>query len=336
ELTDQANEIFRSIGKQLKRQRELLGLSLDDVVRHTHLRRHYLVALEDGNLAQLPSPVQGRGMLSNYAAFLGVDPEPLLLRFADGLQSRLEASRAATPERQKPERKRRPQSPLVQRLLSIDLIAGVFLVVALGSFLIWGAVRTFSLGTAATTVAPTAPSIADVLLATETATATATFAPPTPTLPEPPAFLPPTATEAAEETPSGDSEENPPPDENGEPAGGQNVTVYITVRQRAWMRVQVDGDVVFDGRVLPGSAYSYTGEERVEVLTGNGAGLQIFFNDQDLGVLGFFGQVVERIFTLDGLQTPTPTSTPTSTATPAVTPTPERSPTPAGTLPALP
>ena len=37
----------------------------------------------------LPSPVQGRGMLKNYADFLGLESDTLLLTFADGLQTGL-------------------------------------------------------------------------------------------------------------------------------------------------------------------------------------------------------------------------------------------------------
>ena len=36
----QTQPIFTERGLQLRRQRELLGLSLDDIERHTHLRRH--------------------------------------------------------------------------------------------------------------------------------------------------------------------------------------------------------------------------------------------------------------------------------------------------------
>jgi hypothetical protein len=109
--------------------------------------------------------------------------------------------------------------------------------------------------------------------------------------------------------------------------GGQEiVAVYVTVRQRAWMQVTVDGDLVFQGRVLPGSAYAYEGEEQVEVLTGNGAGLQIFYNQQDLGLMGDAGQIVQLIFTREGIVQPTPTATLALTPTPrpTVTPAPTR------------
>ena len=81
------------------------------------------------------------------------------------------------------------------------------------------------------------------------------------------------------------------------------------------MRVTVDGEVQFEGRVIPGSAYTFTGDSQVEVLTGNGAGLQVFYNQQNIGLLGEFGQVVNRIFTPQEILLPTPTITMTPTAT---------------------
>jgi cytoskeletal protein RodZ len=51
------------------------------------LRKHYLKALEEGDYNALPSSMQGRGMLSNYAKFLGLDEENLLLQFAEGVQA---------------------------------------------------------------------------------------------------------------------------------------------------------------------------------------------------------------------------------------------------------
>jgi hypothetical protein len=79
--------------------------------------------------------------------------------------------------------------------------------------------------------------------------------------------------------------------------------------------------VVFLGRVLPGSAYQFEGDETVEILTGNGAALQVFFNQVDQGTLGGYGEVVQLVYSAVGVQTPTPTitSTPTETQRPAET-----------------
>jgi cytoskeletal protein RodZ len=311
EETQQSERIFKEIGQDLRRQRELLGLTLEDVARHTHLRAHYLAAFEAGDMNGLPSPVQGRGMLSNYASFLGLDPEPLLLRFADGLQAGLAARQVArgepitrpvaTPANALPPGK-------VRRRFSSDLLIGILLVVALGAFVLWGAIRIFSMR-AETEVAPTSQSIADILLITATPTLTPTLPAVTPSLPAPAELFPTaviTDVVALQSTLLAGG-------------GAETVAVYVTVRQRTWMRVTVDGQVVFQGRVLPGSAYAYEGNDTIEILTGNGGGLQLFYNQQDLGIMGEIGQIVQRIFTREGVLTPTPTLTPETTPSPLPT-----------------
>ena len=303
---------FAEIGQKLRSQREVLGLSLDDVERHTHLRTFFLKALEAGDFDQLPSPVQGRGMLSNYAEFLGMNPEPLLLKFAEGLQRRLAIRQAAQqqkqPSRPRPDsRPRRPPS-LLQRFFTTEFLLGGSLVILLIGFALWAAIRVFALRSEEQP-APTAPSIAAVLLATPTATPPASPAPSTPTIPVP------------TPAPAQPTQESLPP-----PATTASIQVYVTVRQRAWMRVLVDGKIQFEGRVIPGSAYQYTGEDKVEILAGNGAALQVFFNQNDLGLMGQFGEVVHQVYTLQGVQTPTPTITTTSTPTERATRTPRGTP----------
>ena len=319
--------IFAGIGLRLRRQRELLGLSLEDVERHTHLRHHYLVALEAGKLEGLPSPVQGRGMLNNYAAFLGLDPESLLLRFADGLQARLVARQAAQKSSRPAARHRKATLPApLRRILSMDIVIGGAIALLLIIFIGWGAMRIMAMRNQQSPTS-TAPSIAEVLLATATPTITLTPLPVTPTNPASQLLPPPAmATDALSGQPF--------------PANAEGkVLIYVTVRQRAWMRVLVDGKAEFEGRVAPGTAFTYVGESQVEILTGNGAAIQVFYNQRDLGPLGTFGQVVDRIFTLQGIFTPTPTITPTPTETLPVTPTSPSTATPQpgqATAPALP
>jgi hypothetical protein len=120
------------------------------------------------------------------------------------------------------------------------------------------------------------------------------------------------------------------------------VQVLLTVLQRALVQVKVDGETVLNRRVIPGSAYTFNGKQQVEVLTSNGAALQVFYNGADQGLLGLFGQVVLRVFTPQGIITPTPTITPTRppTQVPTATPAPTETISPnlpnAPTLPPLP
>jgi len=88
------------------------------------------------------------------------------------------------------------------------------------------------------------------------------------------------------------------------------------------VRVTVDGEEAFSGRVTPGDSYPFEGEDQVEILTGNGAALRVTFNGDDLGLMGNLGEVVSVIYTAAGIATPTPTPIPTITPTPRVTITP--------------
>ncbi len=277
-----SGEIFVEIGQKLLNQREMLGFSLEEVERNIHVRLHYLRALEAGDLQGLPSPVQGRGMLNNYANFLGLDPDPLLLRYADGLQEQLAAKQATRPRPQvdRPDRPARP-NPFT-RVLSSDFMIGGVLVVALAVFIIWGVIRINSLRS---TPAPsvTVPSVAEALLETPPG---AEEISPTPSLtPTPLGTLQVAPPPVEVEVTSPEGEETAIDGTPSLDAGGA-IQLSVSVIQRAWMRVIVDGEIEFEGRVIPGSAYQFSGQERIELLTGNGAALQLFFNENDLGVSG--------------------------------------------------
>ena len=301
---------FKKIGETLKSQRETLELTIDDVAQYTHLRIPYLKALEAGEINSLPSPVQGRGMLNNYAGFLGLDTDQILLEFADGLQSRF--AEKTPPVQTRPARSQPKSSRIERKLLSRDLVIGIILALSLVVFIIWGTIQVTTIRSEED-IEPTAPSIADVLLPSATPILNPTS---TPTIVSP----------VSEKNQSGDSPEEVFIEETQDVVFISDVTegpvqVQIVAKQRAWMRIAVDGTVEYDGRIIPGTIYGFAGEEFIEITTGNGAALQVLYNDQDIGTLGDLGEVVHFVITINGVQTPTPTITPSPTET--VTGTPE-------------
>lgn len=297
--TENSNEILKEIGRELRQRRELLSLHFDEVERNTHVKAHYLDALERGALDELSSTVQTRGMLSNYATFLDLDVDSLLLRFADALQAR---HRERNP--QKPVRK--PGQPIIANLPPVrtfiagDMIFGVGMAILLVGFAIWGVSRVLMIQSQRE-AKPTAISISDVLL---TAPATsASIA--TPTFVQVEAF-PGEATLTVEI-----------PTQNA----NAQVQLNLVAVERTYMRVVVDGKVAFDGRVVPGNAYPFEAENQIEVLVGNAAAIRTVYNGRDLGLMGTFGQVVNNIYLSTEIITPTtmPTTTPTITLTPTKT-----------------
>lgn len=307
--------IYAEIGQQLRQRRELLGLTLDEIERHTHIRKRNLEIIEKGLLDELPSPVQARGMISGYASFLDMNVDATLLRFADALQARrlekqgqeIQAKTASRPTQ------RNIIPARFSRFLSADVIFLAFVVFVVTGVALWGMSRLVSMNPAE--VPPTeGPSISDVLLASPVATLDIDL-------------VNPTSVESAET----ESVENILVTETPTPpvfAPAANLSMTLSMRERTFLRVLADGQVVEEGRFAAGSVLIITANERIEVLTGNGAAVQIIFNQADLGAMGNPGEVVNQIYTQAGPQTPTATVSPTPTNTPRVTQTPTPSITP--------
>lgn len=72
---------FIDFGNFLKQQRELRGLSRDDVARQTRIPPTLVAALEDGQNDRFPELVFVVNHLRAYAQVLGLSPDEVLNRF---------------------------------------------------------------------------------------------------------------------------------------------------------------------------------------------------------------------------------------------------------------
>jgi cytoskeletal protein RodZ len=298
-------QIFDEIGQDLRSQREQLSLSLAEVEKHTHVRTHYLQALEEGRMQDIPSFVQARGLLANYTHFLNLDSDRFLLRFADALQTRrAELIALQEPARKSGTVKREISNPVLRRFLSLDLLVTGGVIVILISFITWGASRVLTLkaeqkGTA------TSPAAVDILIPSATPALSQTIQ----------------TTQILETAASGQPVDNIIPTfAVSMPAPGSGaIQLSVVARQRAWLMITVDGKVKFNGRTTPGNVYAFDGNKQVDLLTGSGSALQVYFNGNDMGVLGSVGQVVNLVFTPQGMVNPTPSTPPAITTSPRIT-----------------
>jgi len=69
----------QELGRQLRRARQRLGLSLRDVHAVRAIPLNCLAALEEGDLSQLPSPVYARGYIRSYAEAVRLDGDRMAL-----------------------------------------------------------------------------------------------------------------------------------------------------------------------------------------------------------------------------------------------------------------
>jgi cytoskeletal protein RodZ len=140
------------IGVALQYIREFYGLSIEDLVRATRIRRHYLQSIEVLRLDQLPSRPFTIGYVRAYAVALGQDGERAVARFRHDAPDPNEPLRA-------PVGVRREGDP------RLTLVA-VSCVVVVGGILVWNLVeRARSAG------APRPPAVAAAAAKTSAAPA---------------------------------------------------------------------------------------------------------------------------------------------------------------------
>lgn len=276
---------MEEIGKTLHEARSRLGLTLEQAERSTRIRAHFLEALERGDLDLLPSPVQARGFLQNYATYLGLDSQAILQRYSEVLISQRTGPFRRTRLSEAPTR---PTVRVRTRRFSADLLVAAVASVAVLAVLIGG------FGRLAASLRERNQAASAFLIPTFT--------------PEPEQATAPGPPVAA-----GGAAETPTPPVSIEPGLSGVVDLRLLIEKRGFVIVEVDGQEVYRGRPTPGELLEFQGDELVKVTTGNGGGLRAFYRGEDQGLLGELDEVVIRFWTLSGAVTPTPSPTPSST-----------------------
>src|SRR5258708_12605612 len=64
-----------AFGDRLRREREMRGITLDEIAESTKISRRHLEALEGEHFDQLPGGVFNKGFVRAYARFLGIDED---------------------------------------------------------------------------------------------------------------------------------------------------------------------------------------------------------------------------------------------------------------------
>lgn len=252
------------VGDILRREREKQGLTIADIEKGTSIRGLYIEHIERGNIGDLPGLVYAKGFVRNYAKFLRLNAEPLVQQFAEengGAHSPVPAEPESAP--------RRISLSTVgdESLSSISIggtrssYAGIFGKLAAGIIVLAALV----VGGVAAISAINSPAKVP------------TAAPPVKT--EQPA-APAAAAEA----------------DTARAAHTDGVNVSVTLAERCWTEVVVDGKSVFEGIIEKGQTESWKGKESVVIRAGNAGALDVTFNGRKLGKFGDNGEVLERTF----------------------------------------
>lgn len=294
------------LGQQLRAAREARELTLEEVEQALRIRARFLAAFEAGDYTDLPSAVQARGFLRNYARYLHLDPDAAVAEFDAAL-------RAAGAEQGGLFRRRRSSPPPAETTIPapveslpgapqqtwrgagaarggglLRVIGVVALLIVVGGLCLGGVwAAEFVLNQDANRDGPDLLSIL----------------PTVPTLTPSTTFMPTATAEPGEMVAVG-------------PPITDRVVLELNVEERTWMRVTADGAQIYAGLVRPGIALEYQAQDVLIIEASSGSALNAVFNNIPIGHLGLRGEAVSVTFTPDLALTPTPDEAPTATFTP--------------------
>src|SRR5688572_33225148 len=77
---DAASELA-SFGEELRREREIRGISLKEIADATKISKRFLEAIERNDHQSLPAPVFTRGFVREYARYVGLNAEEMVNRY---------------------------------------------------------------------------------------------------------------------------------------------------------------------------------------------------------------------------------------------------------------
>jgi cytoskeleton protein RodZ len=111
-------------GEHLKREREMRGVSLEEIALATRIAPRFLAALESEQWEKLPGGVFNRGFIRSIAHYLGLDEDSMVAEYALHTRGRPEPGVVADPPTE-------PETPWRQILVLVIFIA---VVIAAGWF----------------------------------------------------------------------------------------------------------------------------------------------------------------------------------------------------------
>ncbi|PKM44570.1 MAG: hypothetical protein CVV03_07415 [Firmicutes bacterium HGW-Firmicutes-8] len=264
-----------SIGDTLRSAREAKGISLKQAEDDTKIRKRYLQALEDGDYEIIPGRVYAKGFLRNYAGYLGLNQEELMMEFK--LLSLPVKENYQGVKMEPGFSKRRFNNRSDKRAYLVTVLVAVMAIVTLVVFN--SLYKDRDTGLDDTGQAP----------GTEQGEVNKNTY-------DKPDNKP--SNEQVNQSAYNPGSMNPA---NGStqgttPAGNVNITLNGKDGV-CWARVTVDGTVKYTGNINPGESKTFTGADKIIVRLGKANAVEVIHNGQNLGILGTKSNPITKEFT---------------------------------------
>jgi len=272
-----------TFGEHLKREREMRGVSLDEISAATRIATRFLKAIEEEQWDLLPGGVFNRGFVRAVARYLGLDEENIVAEYAAAAGDRptvpvwTGSPPAVTPE---------------QPWLAWILAAVVVLVLASGGFFAvrrifgWRASRR-----AAQIPAESAkPSPAQPVLPSGTVPVSVSTEPV------------PTPTPDSTGMPRGANSPLAPGTDQKSPDAGVPIELKVEAGETTRVTVEADTHRVFEGTMKAGEDRVFTARDKIQISAGDAGALLLELNGKTLAPMGPPGHEGKATLTRESLK----------------------------------
>jgi len=260
-------------GDRLRREREMRGITLDEISESTKISRRHLQALEREHFNQLPGGVFNKGFVRAYAHFLGIDEDQAVADYS------IASNEQPEPEDKfplavhiEPDRELNPRRSHLPLVFALAALAGVLV----GYFFFLKSKPQNNRSAAPTQQAPVQEPAPKTPQATNTESTVAAPAP----RPE-------------RQAPAVAQEKKKPAE--------KTFFIVIKAKEDSWVSIIADGKSVMQRVLIADRQKLVKAGKQIVLRTGNAGGIDVIFNGKPLGSIGNENEPRTLTFNATGL-----------------------------------
>ncbi|MGH9681452.1 MAG: helix-turn-helix domain-containing protein, partial [Candidatus Acidiferrales bacterium] len=275
-----------TFGENLKREREMRGVTLEEITTATRIATRFLKAIESEQWDQLPGGVFNRGFVRAVARYLGLDEENIVAEYALAVQEQPSVPVwTGKPPVVAPE----PHWAgwILLSVVVISLIAGGWF--ATRRILAWRAARRAARTAQMSSAdAPAPPELHSVNVAATPPGETAANSPSPPAAAAQPAPAPPDSTAPAAASPT--------------TADAALLVLKVEAVKKTKVTVEADTDRMFEGTMKAGENHVFSAKDRFDVSARDAGALLLELNGKTMAPIGAPGKSGKVALTRDSLK----------------------------------
>lgn len=309
-----------AFGEMFVQRRQRLGLTLQEVSSFTKLHPRFLKAIEQGDFSKLPGGILTKSFIRSYAQEIGLDDSQAVSEYL-AITGQAPPEPVLEPTTFDPQNRgsigENPAGKSRSALLSISLVALLFLIASSGSFLLGRHYKgLFLLHSHSSPTAPPLSVESEVDAKSQVDTPSATTTPPVTTgSPVTAASIQSSPAEASgtSSTSQPDPDLTPKASElTPEECATNTICVQINARENAWVSVTVDGKTIMHSTLVAPTRKLIAAQRHLVVRAGNVGALDFRFNGVQLPSQGDYDEAKTLNFSPNGLVRGAPTPNPTT------------------------